>query len=113
MLTLYQLIPFPLHILWRIDTVLLNLGLTLILSAYWLDPEPIYKHETARAPGDWPPSAPNPTPSPYLPLAWVLVTFLHIVLALVWKVVGRVGIGAVTWGVSVHNEGFLFVLLTA
>lgn len=32
---------------------------------------------------------------------WALVTALHIVLNLVWKVVGRVGVGAVTWGVSV------------
>lgn len=94
-------IPFPLHLLWRLDTLLLNLGLTLILSAYYFDSEPIYKHQALAGGGkDWEPAEPNATPSPYLPLVWGLVTVLHIALSLVWKIVGSAGVGAVTWGVS-------------
>jgi hypothetical protein len=44
LLTPSQNIPFPLHLLWRLDTLLLNLGLTLILSAFYFDPAPIYHH---------------------------------------------------------------------
>lgn len=109
-----QLIPFPLHMLWRIDTLLLNLGLTLILSAFWLDPEPIYHHGVGHIghplpSREWPPARPNPEPSPYLGVAWCLVALLHIISALVWKVVGRVGVGAVTWGVSTRR--FMVVLV--
>ncbi|BEJ16807.1 hypothetical protein CspHIS471_0602080 [Cutaneotrichosporon sp. HIS471] len=104
----FPLIPFALHVLWRIDTLILNLGLTLILSGFYFDPEPIYKHESAAATRDWPPIAPKPTPSRWLPLAWVAVTIVHITLSLVWKVVGRVGVGAVTWGGLIVALGSVF-----
>ena len=90
-------IPIALHMLWRIDTLLLNLGLTLILSAYYFNSYPIYhpEHFTTGS------TAPRPNePSRWLWLVWAVVAFLHICVSLVWKVVGRVGIGAVTWGVS-------------
>ncbi|GMK58396.1 hypothetical protein CspeluHIS016_0504280 [Cutaneotrichosporon spelunceum] len=104
----FPLIPFALHVLWRIDTLILNLGLTLILSGFYFDPEPIYKHESAAVARDWPPIAPKPTPSRWLPLAWVAVTVVHIALSLVWKVVGRVGVGAVTWGGLIVALGSVF-----
>ncbi|KAL1409091.1 hypothetical protein Q8F55_005915 [Vanrija albida] len=107
-------IPFPLHLLWRLDTLLLNLGLTLILSAYYFDSEPIYKHQSLAGGGkDWEPAEPNPTPSPYLPLVWVLVTLLHIALSLVWKIVGSAGVGAVTWGGLIVALGTVFAGLGA
>ncbi|KLT40550.1 hypothetical protein CC85DRAFT_287393 [Cutaneotrichosporon oleaginosum] len=104
----FPLIPFALHVLWRIDTLILNLGLTLILSGFYFDPEPIYKHEGIVTARDWPPIAPKPTPSRWLPLAWVAVTLVHITLSLVWKVVGRVGVGAVTWGGLIVALGSVF-----
>lgn len=44
---------------------------------------------------------PDRDASKYLWLAWVIVVLVHVGVNLVWKVVGRLGIGAVTWGVSV------------
>jgi hypothetical protein len=89
--------------LWRIDTLLLNLGLTLILSAYYFNSYPIYQPD--HLPGNYDAAhsiahRPN-EPSRWLWLVWAVVAFLHICVSLVWKVVGRVGIGAVTWGVSI------------
>lgn len=43
---------------------------------------------------------PDRDASKYLWLAWVIVVLVHVGVNLVWKVVGRLGIGAVTWGVS-------------
>lgn len=43
-------------------------------------------------------------PSKYLWLVWALVATVHVGVSLVWKIVGRVGIGAVTWGVSVPSR---------
>jgi hypothetical protein len=106
LLTPSQNIPFPLHLLWRLDTLLLNLGLTLILSAFYFDPAPIYHHLDSVPVHSVPvrtlgPEASHPgEPSRWLWLAWALVALLHVCVSLVWKVVGRVGVGAVTWGVS-------------
>ena len=83
--------------LWRLDTLLLNLGLTLLLSAYYFDPVPIYRHAD---PPHGPAWSPNRQPNPYLWLVWVLVTIVHVGVSLVWKVLGKAGVGAVTWGVS-------------
>lgn len=86
----------------------------MILSAFYFDSAPLYRHHPRPAVGSvdtagfnfggiarsWPPASPRPEPSRWLPLVWALVTLLHIALNLTWKVVGRVGVGAVTWGVS-------------
>lgn len=97
----FPLIPLALHMLWRIDTLLLNLGLTLILSGFYFDPEPLYRHEPKMArDGGWQPSVPKARPSHWLPLAWCVVAAVHVALGLVWKLVGRVGVAPVTWGVS-------------
>ena len=99
-----QSIPFPLHLLWRLDTLLLNLGLTLILSAFYFDPVPIYRHDPSHPSLSLvslqPSTYPHGGPSRYLWLVWALVTMTHVGVSLVWKVVGRVGIGSVTWGVG-------------
>ena len=100
-----QNIPFPLHLLWRLDTLLLNLGLTLILSAFYFNPFPIYRHHLPVA------TAPR-EPSRFLWLVWALVALLHVAVSLTWKVVGRVGVGAVTWGVR-HSYHWLELGLTA
>jgi hypothetical protein len=39
-------------------------------------------------------------------LVWALIVLLHVLISLAWKIVWRVGVGAVTWGVS------LYVVLT-
>lgn len=99
-------IPIALHLLWRIDTLLLNLGLTLILSAYYFNSYPIYQpdHLTSTSENN---IAHRPNqPSRWLWLVWAVVAFLHICVSLVWKVVGRVGIGAVTWGVSLTSPTY-------
>ncbi|WVO18543.1 hypothetical protein L204_106262 [Cryptococcus depauperatus] len=114
-------IPFPFHLLWRLDTLLLNLGLTLILSAFYFNPTPIYhqfhstdfsivsdaisvNHKSVK-PGDG--------PSHWLWLTWTLVTVAHVGVSLVWKVVGRVGVGAVTWGGLIVSLGSVFAGLGA
>lgn len=104
----YQNIPFPLHLLWRLDTLLLNLGLTLLLSAYYFNPSPIYRHSHRSIVNEMKMDSltdgatrPANEPNQYLWLVWGLVVFLHICVSLVWKVVGRLGVGSVTWGVSV------------
>lgn len=100
-------IPIALHLLWRIDTLLLNLGLTLILSAYYFNSYPIYHPDHLHPEFDHASAAPRPnTPSKWLWLVWAVVAFLHICVSLVWKVVGRVGIGAVTWGVSTLHSSY-------
>lgn len=43
---------------------------------------------------------PEKEASRFLPLALTLVMLVHVIVSLVWKVMGRVGVGAVTWGVS-------------
>ncbi|ORY33440.1 hypothetical protein BCR39DRAFT_592790 [Naematelia encephala] len=105
----YPTIPFPLHLLWRLDTLLLNLGLTLILSAFYFDSAPIYRHTfhnpLATHPGD--------APSKYLWLVWAIVAVVHVGVSLVWKVVGRVGVGAVTWGGLIVALGSVFAGLGA
>lgn len=92
----------------------------MVLSAFYFDSAPLYRHDPPRAgsgagaaglPGlggiarHWPPASPSAAPSRWLPLAWALVTLLHIALNLTWKVVGRAGVGAVTWGVSPAPTG--------
>ncbi|RSH91848.1 hypothetical protein EHS25_009218 [Saitozyma podzolica] len=112
-------IPFPLHLLWRLDTLLLNLGLTLILSAFYFDPAPIYHHLDSVPVHSVPvrtlgPEASHPgEPSRWLWLAWALVALLHVCVSLVWKVVGRVGVGAVTWGGLIVALGSVFAGLGA
>ncbi|OXC70802.1 hypothetical protein AYX13_00785 [Cryptococcus neoformans] len=109
-------IPFPFHLLWRLDTLLLNLGLTLILSAFYFNPTPIYRHSH---PSPFPDGAaveaesvltmePDRDASKYLWLAWVIVVLVHVGVNLVWKVVGRLGIGAVTWGALIIALGSVF-----
>ncbi|RXK40497.1 hypothetical protein M231_02149 [Tremella mesenterica] len=99
-------IPFPLHLLWRLDTLLLNLGLTLIISSFYFNPRPIYHHpsiiitEVA--------TVARGTPSKWLWLAWTSVAILHLIVNLTWKVVGRVGVGAVTWGGLIVALGSVF-----
>ncbi|WVR07661.1 hypothetical protein IAU60_004703 [Kwoniella sp. DSM 27419] len=109
-------IPFPLHLLWRLDTLLLNLGLTLLLSAFYFNSSPIYRH-TSRSPQPFtvevslehtPVTIPGNQPSRWLWLALVLVALLHVAVSLVWKVVGRVGVGAVTWGGLIVALGSVF-----
>lgn len=103
-----QNIPFPFHLLWRLDTLLLNLGLTLILSAFYFNPTPIYRHFHPSRISDGavveaesiPATKPDRDASKYLWLAWVIIVLVHVGVNLAWKVVGRLGVGAVTWGVS-------------
>lgn len=101
-----QNIPFPLHLLWRLDTLLLNLGLTLLLSAFYFDPYPIYRHlpgpggDAGESVNVLSSSPAKNEPSAYLWGVWAAVALLHLGVSLVWRVVGRVGVGAVTWGVS-------------
>lgn len=45
-------------------------------------------------------TVPGHSVNPYMWLVWFLAAVLHTSVSLVWKVVGRVGVGAVTWGVS-------------
>ncbi|KAK4684474.1 hypothetical protein P7C73_g5700, partial [Tremellales sp. Uapishka_1] len=114
-------IPFPLHLLWRLDTLLLNLGLTLVLSAFYYDPSPIYRHfypSPTMDPTYTASHTPNATeparePSPYLWLVWAFVVVLHTTVSLVWKVVGRLGVGAVTWGGLIVALGSVFAGLGA
>ncbi|WVQ84621.1 hypothetical protein IAT38_006776 [Cryptococcus sp. DSM 104549] len=109
----YPCIPFPLHLLWRLDTLLLNLGLTLLLSAFYFSPQPIYRHSSpfsddlaaAHSP---PAESPDSEPSRWLWLVWALVVVVHVAVSLVWKVVGKVGIGAVTWGGLIVALGSVF-----
>lgn len=90
--------------MWRLDTLLLNLGLTLFLAAYYYNPTPIYRHTALSIQEglmhDAPARTPDAEPSKYQWLVWALIATVHVAVSLVWKVVGRVGVGAVTWGVS-------------
>ena len=93
-----QNISLPLHILWRLDTLLLNLGLTLVLSAFYFNAVPTYRHDNEDRVYI---SAESEAESGrYLWLVWTLVAVLHIITSSMWKLVERVGIGAVIWGVS-------------
>lgn len=102
-----QAISLPFHLLWRLDTLLFNLGVTLILSSLYFNSGPIIEPDHALYP---PPPVPPPPAkhvadrsSRFLWLAWVLVVLLHVCVSLMWKFVGRLGIGAVTWAVSVFD----------
>jgi hypothetical protein len=93
------------HILWRLDTILLNLGFTLIVSAFYYNTEPIYHRLSARS--SLPSSKYGLTPLDELkphrlfPLVVAGVALAHFVISWVWAVgVRRVGLSAVTWGVS-------------
>ncbi|WVW86189.1 hypothetical protein I302_108230 [Kwoniella bestiolae CBS 10118] len=99
-------IPFPLHLLWRLDTLLLNLGLTLLLSSFYFNSTPIYKHSPLVVRHDA--AVPDTQPHKWLWQVWALVALLHVCVSLVWKVVGRVGIGAVTWGGLIVALGSVF-----
>ncbi|KAJ9122917.1 hypothetical protein QFC24_003955 [Naganishia onofrii] len=122
-------IALPLHLLWRIDALLFNLGLTLIVSAYWYDIEPIYTRHSHR-------SSPLPPPSngsggggngypPFPPVGsqrhhrlFPLIMFgviaVHVVVSLVWSLgVRKAGIGAVTWGSLIISLGAVFAGLGA
>ncbi|WWC91686.1 uncharacterized protein L201_006632 [Kwoniella dendrophila CBS 6074] len=109
-------IPFPLHLLWRLDTLLLNLGLTLTLSSFYFNSAPIYRHNPSWIIGSNSISMqkggtvimPDKEPHKWLWQVWVLVAIIHICVSLVWKVVGRVGIGAVTWGGLIVALGSVF-----
>ncbi|ORX40591.1 hypothetical protein BD324DRAFT_611428 [Kockovaella imperatae] len=105
----YPTIPFALHILWRIDTLLLNLGLTLILAAFYFNPYPLYDDSDNLLP----PYHSDEKPSRLLWPVWALVAVLHVCISLVWKIVGRVGIEAVTWGGLIVALGALFCGLGA
>ncbi|KAK6909398.1 hypothetical protein I203_103416 [Kwoniella mangroviensis CBS 8507] len=99
-------IPFPLHLLWRLDTLLLNLGLTLLLSSFYFNSTPIYRHSPSVVRHDA--AVPDSQPHKWLWQVWALVSLLHVAVSLVWKVVGRVGIGAVTWGGLIVALGSVF-----
>ncbi|KAE8539373.1 hypothetical protein D1P53_004473 [Cryptococcus gattii VGV] len=109
-------IPFPFHLLWRLDTLLLNLGLTLILSAFYFNPTPIYRHFHPSPVSDGavveaesiPATKPDRDASKYLWLAWVIIVLVHVGVNLAWKVVGRLGVGAVTWGALIIALGSVF-----
>ncbi|KIR29166.1 hypothetical protein I309_01752 [Cryptococcus deuterogattii LA55] len=109
-------IPFPFHLLWRLDTLLLNLGLTLILSAFYFNPTPIYRHFHPSPISDGavveaesiPATKPDRDASKYLWLAWVIIVLVHVGVNLAWKVVGRLGVGAVTWGALIIALGSVF-----
>jgi hypothetical protein len=92
------------HILWRLDTILLNLGFTLIVSAFYYNTEPIYHRLSARS------SLPSSEhglipldqfkPHKLFPLVVAGVFLAHFVISWIWAVaVRRVGLSAVTWGV--------------
>nr|XP_018260854.1 uncharacterized protein I303_06571 [Kwoniella dejecticola CBS 10117]OBR83012.1 hypothetical protein I303_06571 [Kwoniella dejecticola CBS 10117] len=51
---------------------------------------------------------PDTKPHKWLWQVWALVALLHIAISLVWKNVGRVGIGAVTWGGLIVALGSVF-----
>ncbi|KAK1922103.1 hypothetical protein DB88DRAFT_497151 [Papiliotrema laurentii] len=106
-------VPFPtinlaLHLLWRLDTLLLNLGLTMILSAFYFDPIPIYRHGVPHTEPRKPALGPNHTPSPYLWSVWAVVALIHVGISVLWKLVGRIGIDAVTWGGLIVALGSVF-----
>ncbi|KIR62550.1 hypothetical protein I314_03495 [Cryptococcus bacillisporus CA1873] len=109
-------IPFPFHLLWRLDTLLLNLGLTLILSAFYFNPTPIYRHFHPSPISDGavveavsiPATKPDRDASKYLWLSWVIIVLVHVGVNLAWKVVGRLGVGAVTWGALIIALGSVF-----
>ncbi|KAK8853236.1 hypothetical protein IAR55_003938 [Kwoniella newhampshirensis] len=111
----YPNIPFPLLLLWRLDTLLLNLGLTLLLSAFYFNPTPIYRHSpySRSNPFDMvsnngSAAIPDVEPSRWLWLVWGLVVLVHVAVSLVWKIVGRLGVGAVTWGGLIVALGSVF-----
>jgi hypothetical protein len=97
------------HILWRLDTLLLNLGLTLVASAFYYNTAPIYRRI---------PSHHNSTLQERVNTMGVinysdlrlhhlfpLVVFglfaIHLLVSSIWAVgVRRVGLSAVTWAVS-------------
>ncbi|WRT70208.1 uncharacterized protein IL334_007203 [Kwoniella shivajii] len=101
-------IPFPLHLLWRLDTLLLNLGLTLLLSSFYFNSAPIYRHAPWTTTISRDASIPDTEPHKWLWQVWALVSLVHVGVSLVWKVVGRVGIGAVTWGGLIVALGSVF-----
>ena len=98
-------IAVAVHILWRLDTLLLNLGLTLVISAFYFNTEPIYhrlplRHDVSHARhgqktfGDL-------SPHRLFPLVVVGIYLVHFAISWVWAAaVRRVGLSAVTWGVS-------------
>lgn len=95
----FQNIAFPLHILWRLDALLFNLGLTLIVSAYYYNIEPIYtRHPHQRNVRHALEAAARH--HRLLPLIVFAVISIHLVVSIAWALgVRRAGIGAVTWGV--------------
>ena len=98
-----QNIPLVLHYLWRIDTLLLNLGLTLFVSSYYYDAEPIYpiEHERSSTPGV---SAETSHPHRLLPLVMAAAIALHALITLLWNLsVRSLGVGAISWGVSLSG----------
>ncbi|KAG7579942.1 hypothetical protein FFLO_00150 [Filobasidium floriforme] len=110
--------PFPniavaVHILWRLDTILLNLGFTLIVSAFYYNTEPIYHRLSARS--SLPSGKYGLTPLDELkphrlfPLVVAGVALAHFVISWVWAVgVRRVGLSAVTWGSLVVSLAAFF-----
>jgi len=101
-------IPLVLHYLWRIDTLLLNLGLTLFVSAYYYDAEPIYpiEHERSSTPGV---SAETSHPHRLLPLVMAAAIALHALITLLWNLsVRSLGVGAISWGSLMVSLGSLF-----
>ncbi|GHJ88935.1 hypothetical protein NliqN6_5337 [Naganishia liquefaciens] len=106
-------IAFPLHILWRLDALLFNLGLTLIVSAYYYNIEPIYtRHPHQRSIRHAVEAAARH--HRLLPLIIFAVISVHMVVSIAWALgVRRVGIGAVTWGSLIISLGALFAGLGA
>lgn len=92
------------HILWRLDTIVLNLGFTLIVSAFYYNTAPIYHRLSARSdPSHGHGLIPLDQLKPHklFPLVVAGVFLAHYVISCIWAVaVRRVGLSAVTWGVS-------------
>ncbi len=104
-----QNIPLVLHLLWRIDTLLLNLGLTLLVSAYYFNAEPIYPPSHAHqarprgdgSAGDEADAAGPRATHKLLPLVVVAAVVVHSVITIAWNLgVRKLGVGAVSWSVG-------------
>ncbi len=106
----YPNINFALHILWRIDTILLNLGLTLLLAAFFFNPVPLYRRPpTHRTEEGLPMDDGYLRPVRLLPLVVVGIITLHTLVSLTWSLgLRRLGLGAVTWGSLILSLMSLF-----
>jgi hypothetical protein len=104
-----QNIAVVVHILWRLDTILLNLGLTLIVSAFYYNTDPIYHRLSTRHEGSnikhGRATLKQLKIHRLFPLVVAGVLMVHFITSWVWAVgVRRVGLSAVTWAVSRDSD---------